>query len=135
VRAHHRHKHHFHVVLFVDGVGVVLNPNQENRLMTTVTVGHTITCTIGYLDINGNPMLVTPTPDTPPSWTNTTPATEALAVAADGLSAVATALVAGSDEIDLSLAVGGKQFTASLAVTVQAPPQVLGSVVINAAVA
>jgi hypothetical protein len=132
-RGGHRH-HRVHVVLFIDGIGVFLHPHEENRIMTDVTVGHKIALSIGYLDTAGNPMVVTPTPDAPPVWTQTTPATETLVAATDGLTATATAVAAGSDTISLALAVGGQQFTASLAVTVTAAPQVLGSIVINAVV-
>ena len=102
--------------------------------MVTVTVGHKINCSIGFLDQNGNPMLPKPTLDATPSWNNTTPASETLVAAPDGLTAVATALAAGSDEIDLSVTVGGAVFKALVAVTVQAVPQTLGSVVINTTV-
>lgn len=86
---------------------------------------------IGFLDQHGNPMQVNPTPDSPPTWTNTVPADETLAVSADGLTCAATAVAAGADEIDTSVIVGGKTFGASIAVTVVAQPQVLTSVVIN----
>jgi hypothetical protein len=126
-----------HVVLFVENVGIILKPHAHERakLMVTVTVGHKINCSIGFLDTNGNPMLATPAPDAVPSWSNTTPASETLVPAGDGLTAVATALAAGSDQINLSLTVGGKVFQASLSVAVQAAPQTLGSVAINSTVA
>ena len=102
--------------------------------MTTVSVGHTISMSIGYLDTNGNPMLVTPAPDNAPAWTDTTSATETLTVAPGGLTASALAIAPGSDTVSVALAVGGQQFTASLAITVEAAPQVLGSIVLNATV-
>jgi hypothetical protein len=126
-----------YVVLSVDNVGIILELPEPHEcrerahLMVTVTVGHKIECSIGFLDAAGNPMLVTPTPDAPPTWTNTTPATETLVAAPDGLTAVATAIAAGSDEIDLALSVGGVAFKALVSVTVQAAAQVLTSVVIN----
>ena len=129
-----KHGRHFAVVLFVDHVGVILEPGERTKLMTTVSVGHTISCSIGYLDTTGNPMLVAPTPDSPPAWTNTTPASETLVPSSDGSTAVATAAAVGTDTINLSVSVGGRTFTASLAVTVQAAPQILGSVVINTTV-
>lgn len=100
--------------------------------MTTITVGHSLALTISYLDANGNPMLTTPVPDAPPAWTQTTPATETLTVAADGNSASTVALVAGTDVVSLSLAVGGTAFSATLAVEVDAAPQVLTSIAITA---
>jgi hypothetical protein len=129
-----RHRHRPRVVLFVNDVGIILEPRERTHLMVTVTVGHKINCSIGFLDQNGNPMLTKPTPDAPPSWTNTAPASETLVAAPDGLTAVATAVAAGSDEIDLSVTAGGTVFKALVAVTVQAVPQTLGSVVINTTV-
>lgn len=102
--------------------------------MTTVTVGHSIALSIKFFDQNGNPMLTAPAPDAPPIWSNTTPATETLKPAADGLTCEADALAAGSDTVSLSLMVGGKAFSATLAVTVEAEPQVLTSVAIDAVV-
>lgn len=90
--------------------------------------GAPLALAIAFLDQHGNPMSTAPTPDSPPTWTNTTPADETLSVAADGLTCQATAVAAGTDEIDLTVVVGGKSFAASLAVTVAAEPQVLTSV-------
>lgn len=130
---HPRSRHHARVVLvvLVDGVEVlfaVIAPGRKERLMTTVTVGHSIALAIAFLDANGNPMLTTPTPDSPPVWSNTTPATETLVAAADGLSAVATSVAPGTDAISLTVPVGGASFAASLSVEVDAAPQVLTSV-------
>ena len=87
-----------------------------------------------YLDADGNPMLTTPTPDSPPVWSNTTPATETLAVAADGLTAVATSVAVGTDSISVTDIVGGQTFSASIIVNVGAKPQVLTSIQIAATV-
>jgi hypothetical protein len=100
--------------------------------MIKVTVGHKLAATIGFLDQNGNPLLTKTTTDAPPVWSNTTPATETLVAAADGLSASTTTLALGTDVINLALAVGGVAFTASLSVEVDAAPQVLTSVSILA---
>ena len=83
---------------------------------------------IAFFDQNLQPMLTTPTPDSPPTWTNTTPASETLAVAADGETATATAVAAGTDAVNTNVIVGGNTFTATIAVTVSAQPQVLTSV-------
>lgn len=99
-------------------------------MAATFNVGHTDTMTIAYLDQNGNPMLVTPTPDSPPTWVQTTPATDTLTVAASGLSAVALGLAAGTDVITLTVIVSGVTFTAVDDLTVTAAPQVLTSVAI-----
>ncbi len=134
---HHsnRHRKHVHVVLFVNGTGFLLHPNEENCIMTTAIVGQTITYAIGYLDTAGNPMTSPPTPDSAPAWTQTDPATDTLTAAADGNSATALTLAAGTDSISVSLSVGGVSFTASDAVTVTAAAQKLGSIVLNATVA
>lgn len=129
----HHHRHH-HVFLFVGNVGVQLHPEERAHLMVDVTVGHKLNLSIGYLDANGNPMLSTPTPDAAPAWSNTTPATETLAAAPDGLTCVGTVIAVGTDVVTVSLAVGGAAFTATLSVTADAAPQVLTSIVINAAV-
>lgn len=102
--------------------------------MTDITLGHGLDLSIIYLDQNGNPMLTTPTPDGPPTWTQTTPATETLVVAPDGLTAQATSVAVGTDSISLNVSVGGSTFSASLLVNVTTAPQVLTSVAINAVV-
>jgi hypothetical protein len=119
---------------FAEEISVILKPNREENLMTTLSVGHKLQLAILYLDQNGNPMVTTPVADAPPSWTNSTPTTETLVVAGDGQTAVATAVAPGSDTINLSLDVGGVAFSATLAVTVQAAPQVLSSIAIDATV-
>lgn len=96
-----------------------------------VTVGHVINMAIDFLDQNGNPMLTPVAPDSPPVWSNTTPATETLAVSGDGLKAVATPLVPGTDTVNTAVIVGGVSFAANLGVNVSPAPQVLTSVVIT----
>jgi hypothetical protein len=97
-----------------------------------VTVGHSVAFSIVYLDQNGNPMLTTPTPDSPPVWSDTTPATETLTPAASGLTASAVALAAGTDVVTVAVTVGGTSFTGTCDVEVDAVPQVLTSVDIAA---
>ncbi len=92
-----------------------------------VTVGHTVNYSIEFLDAAGNPMLVTPTPDSPgPVWSNTAPTVDTLT--GNGLTATDVAVAAGSDTISVSLSVGGTQFSAQIAETVNAAPQVLTSI-------
>lgn len=139
---HHRHKpsrHHLRVLLVViiegkESIFAVLNPGRKVNLMTTLTVGHKLALAIAFLDANGNPMLTAPTVDSPPVWGNTTPATETLVASADGLSAVATSVAPGTDAISLTVLVGGVSYAASLSVEVDAAPQVLTSVAIDATV-
>lgn len=102
----------------------------------TVTVGHSVTCQIVYLDQNGNPMLATPIPDSPPSWSNAADPTgcAVLTVAADALSATDAAVAVGQDVVSLSLSVSGTSFSATLPVTIEAAAQVLTSVQIAATV-
>jgi len=134
-RHHHRHRHHHVRVLFTVGtVGILLAPNKEAFLMTDITLGHGLDLSITYLDQNGNPMLVTPTPDAPATWTQTNPETETLVVGADGNTAATTSIAVGSDSIGLSVTVGGATYTASLIVNVTEVPQVLTGVAINAVV-
>lgn len=126
-RGHHKHRHRY--VTF-------LTPNRRTHLSNViVTVGHTVSFTLVFLDQNGNPMLTTPTADAPPAWTDTTPATGTLTVAPSGLTASEAAMVVGSDTVNVALAVGGVAFAATIDLTVQAVPQVLTSVQIAATVA
>ena len=94
----------------------------------TVSIGHTVACSLVFLDQKGNPMLTTPVPDAPPTWSDTTPATGTLTPSPDGLTANEVALAAGSDTISVSLAVGGVSFSASVGVVVSPAAQVLTSV-------
>ena len=73
-------------------------------------------------------MLVTPTPDAPPTWTDTTPATGTLTTVPGGLTATELAVAAGGDTISVSLAVTGVTYGASVPVIVSPAPQVLTSV-------
>jgi hypothetical protein len=98
----------------------------------TVSVGHTVDFAIAYLDQNGNPMLTTPTPDSPPVWSDTTAATGTLTPAANGLTASELANAVGADSVSASVIVGGQTFTSSIDVDVEAEPQVLTSIAIVA---
>lgn len=98
--------------------------------ITTVSVGHKIEMAIAFLDQNGQPMQTTPTPDAPPAWTNSSPNIDTLVVASDGLSAEDDAEAPGSDTVNLSLAVGGVTYTATLPVVVSPEAQVLTSIAI-----
>lgn len=102
-------------------------------MATTYTVGQTLPLSLSFLDQNGNPIgPPPPTPDSPPSWSNTTPATETVTASPDGLTASALALAAGTDTINVTVVVGGQTFNAALAVTVMAQALVLTSVEIVA---
>ena len=100
-----------------------------------VTVGHIVNCALVFLDQDGNPMVTTPTLDAPPTWSDTTPATGTLTAASSGLTASESIIAAGTDTISVKLSVGGVAFSASVAVTASAAPQVLTSVQIAATVA
>lgn len=113
-----------------------LKPNRKIKIMTDVTVGHVVTDTIAYLDANGNPMLTVPTPDSPPTWANTAdPTVDTMTVSADGSTATIDAVGVGTDTVTLTVVVGGVTFTATQQLSVDAAPQVLTSVAINASVA
>ena len=79
-------------------------------------------------------MLTPVTFDAAPVWANTTPATETLSAAADGQSATGTPVAPGADLISVSFTIGGVPFSATLAVEVDAAPQVPTSAVIVATV-
>lgn len=99
-------------------------------MATTLAVGHKLEMQIAFLDQNGNPMLAVQTPDNAPTWSNSTPATETLTVAASGLTCEGMPLVPGTDTVSLTVSVGGVSFSATLDVTVTEAPQVLTSVAI-----
>ena len=96
----------------------------------TLTVGHTAGFAIEYDDANGNPMLTTPTPDSPPTWTDApNPAgCVTFTVSADSNSATDLAVAEGVDAVGVTLMVGGVAFSATSNVTVSAAEQVLTSI-------
>ena len=112
----------------------ILHPGKETNMSVTVNVGHTVSFALVYLDQNGNPMLTAPTPDSPPVWSDTTPATGTLTAAASGLTASELAIAAGTDTVNVTVTVGGKTFTASVDLAVAAAPQVLTTVGISSIV-
>jgi hypothetical protein len=133
-----RHRQHFKNVRLTVRINkrhhasIILEPNRRIRMTNvTVNVGHSVTMTLTYLDQNGNPMLTPPTPDSPPSWSDTTPATGTLTEQPGNLEAIETAVAPGNDVVSVSVVVGGQTFSASLGITVQAAPQVLTSVEIT----
>ncbi len=105
-------------------------------MASTQNVGQTTSFSIAYMDQNGQPMVPTPAPDAPPAWSQSTPATETLTAAADGNTASALGLAAGSDTVQVTVLVGGVSFSATIDMTVNAvapPAQVLTSIAIVAA--
>jgi len=132
----HRHRRNIRVILVVDGYAFELHPHWRICLMIQVNVGHSVDCSIEYLDQNNNPMLTTPIPDSPPTWTDTpaTPPVDTFTVAPGGLTAVLAATAPGADTVNLSVTVGGQTFTATLGVAISAVPQVLTSVQIQGTV-
>ena len=108
--------------------GPTVQPN------VTVNVGHVATMVIVQLDTNGNPMLTPVTFDLAPVWTQASPATDTLAPAANGLSATATAAVAGTDTVTCTATFGGVQFQAEQPLTVTPAAQVLGSIALTTTV-
>jgi hypothetical protein len=136
-RRYRNHHRHIPVVIFaVNGVAIRLHPYIRIRLMITVNVGHEVLCTIEQLDQNGNPMLTAVVADSPPSWSDTpaTPPVDTFTPAADGSSATLVATAVGTDTVNVSASFGGKTYTASLAVTIAAAPQVLTSIAIDGVV-
>lgn len=129
VRFRHKKHHKLRVGFTVKDVSVILNPQETAHMATTLTLGQSLPLSIAFLDQNGQPMAPTPAPDSPPAWTSSG---NDLTVAPDGLSAVLKPTAAGADTVTLSVTVGGKTFSATLAVTVAPIPQVLTSVEIVA---
>jgi hypothetical protein len=150
-RRHKHHHHHSHqrltylyLLLVIDGVKVGTfsvgegppEPYEERNIYmdAQVSLGHVINCELSFLDQNGNPMLTQPKPDTPPAWTQLTPAVETLVASADGLQAVLTPLTVGVDTVTANLIVAGVKFQATLNVAVTPVAQVLTSVEIKSTV-
>jgi hypothetical protein len=129
-----RGRHRIFVFLTIGGTSILLHPNEENFMTTILSMGHKLGLAIQVLDANGNPMLTPIVYDAAPVWSNTTPATETLAVATDGQTATGTPVAPGLDTVNLSFAIGGKVFNATLAVEIDAAPQVPTSAVIVATV-
>ena len=112
-----------------------LTPNQKVHIMTDVVVGHQIVNTIVYLDQHGQPMLVTPVPDAPPTWTNLADDTvDTMVVSPDGSTDTVTTVGAGADSLTVTVVVGGATFTAVEQINISAEPQVLTGVDIAAVV-
>jgi len=93
-----------------------------------VTVGHTVTCTIEYLDTAGNPMLVAPVVDST-QWIQ--PDTNFPSTETAG-SLVVSCPIAGNVLVDCTVVVGGVPYAADQIHIIVAPqPQILGSIRIN----
>ena len=100
----------------------------------TVAIGHVVALSIIYLDQSGNPMLVTPTPDSDPVWTDSPDPAGCVTFASVGQTATDTAVAAGTDTVGVTVTVGGVAFTASLGVIVSPAAQVLTSIQIGSSV-
>lgn len=114
---------------------IPLRPIGEPQAMAAnfpAVVGQPVKLSIVAKDQDGITIPL-PTTDSPPVWSNTAPTVDAIAAAADGLTAVDTCLSVGTDTVGLTVIVGGKTFTASMPLTVSKPPSVLTSVDILAA--
>ncbi len=119
------------LIVFVDAscVGIYfLQPERKIRIMTEASVGHKISYAIAYFDAKGNPMIAAPSLDAPPTWSNAPSDPSVDSLASSGPSATLSLLAAGTDAVSVSLAVGGVSFSAIDAVTIDAAPQVLGSI-------
>jgi hypothetical protein len=137
---HHRRRHHWwqrhhgrHDFVVVQER--TLTPNGADTMNpVTVAIGHVVNLAIIYLDQQGNPMLVTPTPDSPPVWTDSPVPAGCCTFVSTGSTAVDTAVAAGADTVGVTVIVGGVTFTASLGVVVSAAAQVLTSIEIGSTV-
>lgn len=108
------------------------NPRRKHMAQVPVTVGHKVTNVVQYFDANGNPMLVTPTPDTPNVWTDSgstaTPPIDTSTISTDGNTQTVVPSAAGVDQVGVTVVVAGKTFTASVEIDISAAPQVLTSI-------
>ncbi len=100
-----------------------------------LSLGHTVTGKITFLDQHGNPMLTPVTPDAVPVWSNVDTAVETVTASADGMSMSAVPAKVGVDTVTVVVTVGGVEFSATLDVEVTPEEQVLTKVAIAAAVA
>ena len=94
----------------------------------TLAVGQTDNMSISYTDTDGNPMLVPPIPDFPPTWTQLNSAVATLTVSADGLTASELRNAVGDDTVSMVFTFGGVPFAASVAFPSATTTQTLGSV-------
>jgi hypothetical protein len=99
----------------------------------TMNVGQTATMTLSGLDQYGQPFTLSP--DSAPTWTNTTPADATLTAAPSGLTATDLAIAAGSDAVTATMIEGGKSFAVTQSFTINQAAPVLASIVINTTVA
>lgn len=97
-----------------------------------VNVGHTVSLGLLFVDQHGNPMLVQPTPDASPSvaWSDDNAAAGKLT--ANGATATDLAVAPGIDNVTVHVSVGGQALVGTLAINVQAEPQVVSGVEIVA---
>ena len=86
--------------------------------MTSLNIGDRGTYTFEYLDNQGRPITPPPTLDGPPAWTHSSTTVATLTPSADRSSAGLQATAAGSDTVNLQVAVKGTNYTDSDAVTV-----------------
>lgn len=99
----------------------------------TLDVGKTVNLAIEYLDQNGQPMELLPQRATP-AWAQLDNTVQDLIASADGESATATGLKAGTDTVQVTVVVGGQTFTATMNAEVVevVPTQTLTSIAIIA---
>ncbi len=119
------------MAIIINGdLAVELIPKGTVHMAATQDVGQTTSFSIAYFDQNGQPMAATPTPDAPPSWSQSDPAVDTLTASADGNTATALGIAAGSETIEVDLAVGGQSFKATIDMVVNAvvPTQILASI-------
>lgn len=119
--------------LTINDVSVQLIANQEIKMSTDVFIGHTVNFGISQVDTTGLPMVTPVAFDAAPTWaeSSTDGSIETLTVAGDGLTAVGSAVGAGTDTVTATVIVGGVSFSASVDVVVSAEPQVFGGIVVT----
>jgi len=131
---HHKHKQHPTYMLLMLGDEIIssgLAFEGEVYMNVKLSLGHSLTAAISFLDQHGNPMLSPVVPDDVPVWQNMDAGVEKLTSSADGMNATAEPVAAGVDTINVKVTVGEVLFTATLDVEVVPEPQVLTSIAIT----
>lgn len=101
-------------------------------MSTSMKVSQALPLSIEFDDPSGGIISPPPAPDATPVWTLSDSTLAGLSPAPDGLTAVLSAVAAGTVTITLTLAVAGQPWTASLSVSIAAAVPVVGGVQIIA---
>jgi hypothetical protein len=92
-------------------------------MILTLQPGQTVEFGIAYLDQNDKRMEVPALLDYAPRWTHENPAIATLTTLADGLQARLEPQAAGSDLVQVTLSVGGREYQSALQINIPATPE------------